>query len=45
MTHLADLRHDSDSDGTGVDAALGFGVGDALDAVDAGLVLHCVVDG
>ena len=35
---------DGDGDGGGVDAALGFGGGDALDAVDSGLVLHEGVD-
>ena len=33
-----------DGDGRGVDAALGLGGGDALDAVDAGLVLELRVD-
>ena len=35
---------DGDGDGRGVDAALGFGRGNALYAVDAGLVLHLGVD-
>ena len=37
---LFGFGEDGDGDGGGVDAALGFGGGDALDAVDAGLVLH-----
>ncbi len=41
---LFGLGEDGDGDGGGVDAALSFGGGDALDAVDAGLVLHLGVD-
>jgi hypothetical protein len=38
------FREDGYGDGRGVDAALRFGGGDTLDAVDAGLVLHLSVD-
>ena len=41
--HLVDLGEDGDGGGGGVDAALRLGFGDALDAVDAGLVLHAPV--
>ena len=37
---LLGFRHDRDGDGGSVDAALGFGGGDALDAVDAGFVFQ-----
>lgn len=33
--NLSGLRHDGDGDGGGMDAALGFCGGDALDAMDA----------
>lgn len=38
------FREDGDGDGGGVDAALGFGGGDALDAVDAGFVFEMAED-
>src|SRR3990170_1123949 len=41
--HVVRLRQDSDGGGGGVDAAAGLGDGDALDAVDAALVLEAGV--
>lgn len=35
---------DCDGSGGGMDAAAGFGDGDALDAVDAGLVFEFAID-